>query len=205
MARPRSFDENEVLDAAMTEFWRRGYAAASTRDLAECMGMCAPSLYNAFGGKRTLFIHALQHYATNAMRTRLRRIETGSAGLALIRAYFSELLTNIHDDPERRGCFIINTALEVAPHDEEISAAVVSYLGEVRSFFERGIRSAQQLGETPAALNASEVADTLLGVMLGISVLGRTSQDHARFEAMLSPVFTLLQSHTPAATKKGTP
>ncbi|MEJ2124606.1 MAG: TetR family transcriptional regulator C-terminal domain-containing protein [Alphaproteobacteria bacterium] len=96
-------------------------------------------------------------------------------------------------DPERRGCLIINTALEVAPRDEEIAAAVATYLGEVRAFFERAICAAQSAEETPATIDAADAAEMLLGLMLGIRVLGRTSQDRAAFDAMLRPVFALLQ------------
>ncbi len=193
MARPRAFDEKKALDAATEEFWRHGYAAASTRDLAECMGMCAPSLYNAFGDKRALFIRALEHYATQTTRARLTRLEATYDSGARVRAYFDEAIAKMLDDPERRGCLIINTALEVAPHDREIAAAVTTYLGEVRAFFERAIHAAQARGETPTAINTAEAAETLLGIMLGMRVLGRTVQDRATFEAMLAPVFTLLQ------------
>ena len=74
MARPRAFQEDEVLDSAIECFWRRGLEATSVRDLAEHMGLNGPSLYNAFGDKRTLFARALERYATRTMRERIARL-----------------------------------------------------------------------------------------------------------------------------------
>ena len=76
MARPRSFDETTVLDAALGGFWGRGYEATSIRDLTAAMGISGPSLYNAFGDKRALFAEALDHYCRTRTHPMLRRIES---------------------------------------------------------------------------------------------------------------------------------
>lgn len=73
VARPRTFDGDKVLDAAIACFWSRGLEATSVRDLAEHMGIRGPSLYNAFGDKRALFARALERYATRTMRERITR------------------------------------------------------------------------------------------------------------------------------------
>jgi TetR/AcrR family transcriptional repressor of nem operon len=75
MARPKTFDENATLDAAIDCFWQRGYAATSMRDLTEAMGIGGPSLYNAYGGKRELFVRALERYLDRSMRSRIARLE----------------------------------------------------------------------------------------------------------------------------------
>ena len=68
MPRPREFDEAAALEAAMECFWRRGYEATSLRDLTASMGLTAPSLYNAFGGKQELFSRALERYLDRTTR-----------------------------------------------------------------------------------------------------------------------------------------
>jgi AcrR family transcriptional regulator len=67
MARPREFDETAALEAAIACFWSRGYEATSVRDLAENMGLSAPSLYNAYGDKHALFVKALERYLDHSM------------------------------------------------------------------------------------------------------------------------------------------
>src|ERR1700687_5700303 len=61
--RPRSFDSDKALDAAMQVFWRKGYEGASLSDLTDAMGINRPSLYAAFGDKEALFRKALDRYA----------------------------------------------------------------------------------------------------------------------------------------------
>ena len=128
MSRPRSFDETDVLEAAIDCFWARGLEATSVRDLAGRMGINGPSLYNAFGDKRSLFMRALEHYAVRSMRERIGRMERLPDPKAAIATFFGELISASLADPDRRGCLIVNTALEVAPHDPEIEILIAAYL-----------------------------------------------------------------------------
>jgi Bacterial regulatory proteins, tetR family len=79
LARPRAFDDDKVLDAAINCFWQRGLGATSVRDLTAEMGINGPSLYNAFGDKHAVFARALQRYAERSMRSTIRRLESGLA------------------------------------------------------------------------------------------------------------------------------
>src|SRR5262249_19249611 len=67
MARPRKFDEAQVLRAAMDQFWTAGYAGTSLDNLTEITGLGRGSLYGAFGDKRTLFLRALRDYCCRAI------------------------------------------------------------------------------------------------------------------------------------------
>src|ERR1700688_4630074 len=62
IGRPRGFDRDAALDAAMLLFWRKGFAATSMNDLCDAMGIRSPSLYAAFGSKETLYLEAIGHY-----------------------------------------------------------------------------------------------------------------------------------------------
>ena len=75
MARPREFEEDAVLDAAMECFWNRGYEATSMRDLVEKTGITGASLYNAFGDKRALYERALDRYVEGSVADRMKRCE----------------------------------------------------------------------------------------------------------------------------------
>jgi len=77
LARPREFNGDNALDAAVDCFWSRGMRATSVPDLAAAMGSNGPSLYKAFGDKRTLFFQALERYAERSMRSLIQRLENG--------------------------------------------------------------------------------------------------------------------------------
>src|SRR5580692_5396413 len=60
--RPRGFDRDAALEAAMLLFWRKGFSAASMNDLCDAMSIRSPSLYAAFGSKEALYLEAVEHY-----------------------------------------------------------------------------------------------------------------------------------------------
>lgn len=194
MARPREFDEEEVLDAAVECFWRRGLESTSIRDLAEASGVNQPSLYNAFGGKRELFAQALERYATLRMRERIRRLEQKHPPKEAIRAFFRELVSHTLSDPDRRGCLIVNSALEVAPHDAELRAVIASYLGEIEAFFGRCVNQLRESGDLSSGLDPKDAARLFLGVLLGVRVAARAKPERALLEGMIRPALALLDT-----------
>jgi AcrR family transcriptional regulator len=71
-------------------------------------------------------------------------------------------------DGDRRGCLLVNTALEIAPHDPELGAEVAAHLGEIEAFFRRVIAAAQAEGSVPPDRDPADLARLLLGVTLGV-------------------------------------
>ena len=126
MARPREFDEDAVLNAAMGCFWERGYAATSVRDLAAEMGITGPSLYNAFGDKRALFRRVLERYVQHSTHARIARLKSSLPPKEAVTAFITEIVEHSLDDRDRRGCLLVNSALEIAPHDAEIGAEIAA-------------------------------------------------------------------------------
>lgn len=196
MGRPRSFDEEKVLEAAARCFWARGYEATSIRELSDRMGIGGASLYNAYGDKRTLFAAALEQYCNSSMRERIRRIEGGANGVAAIEAFFADVIEKTVSDSSRRGCLLVNASLEVAPTDSELSDLISGYFSEIRSFFKRNIELSQTRFETPRTLCAQRHSEHLLCVLVGIRVLGRANAHRQALEAAALPA---LQSLNPPA------
>jgi TetR/AcrR family transcriptional repressor of nem operon len=197
MGRRRSFDEAKALEAAAECFWSRGFEATSVRELTGSMGIAGPSLYNAFGGKRGLFTAALDHYCSRSMRERIARLEAGTKGAAAIEAFFRDVIERSLLDEERKGCFLVNAALEVAPHDARLAEAISGYVAEIRGFFQRQIEKAQACGETSPALDPELFASHLLSVLMGIRVLARCCPDRSFLEAAAGVALERLR--TPSA------
>ena len=158
MPRPREFDETAAVQSAINCFWQRGYEATSMRDLAASMGMSAPSLYNAFGDKQRLFARALERYLDCNARDRLRRLKSSLPPKEAIQRFFAEIVDHSINDREHKGCFLVNSALEVAPHQREIGAVIAKQFGEIEAFLKRCILAAQTDGTTPRAVDANDTA-----------------------------------------------
>lgn len=194
MARPREFDEATALEAAMNCFWAQGYELTSVRDLAQQMGITGASLYNAFGDKRLLYRQALHHYLEQTVRDRVARLER-LAPFAAIRTFFDEIVERSVSDKQRRGCMLVNSALELAPYDPEFQKIVAEEMIFIEAFFRRCIEAGQKDGTISAIRPAAELAKLLLSVLLGIRVLARTRPQRPVLEDAATGVLELLKTN----------
>jgi TetR/AcrR family transcriptional repressor of nem operon len=207
MARPREFDEAAVLDAAIEKFWHRGYEATSVRDLADEMNIAGASLYNAFGDKRTLYERSLNRYLDQTFRERIRRLESTLPPRYAISAFLQEIIKRSLTDKQRRGCLLVNSAIESAPHDAQFLGIVATFLEEVEAFFFRSVSKGQANGTVTRAHSAQDLSKSLLGILLGIRVLARIRPERKLLEGLVRPVFGLLdgtdsiQSRGPRRTR----
>jgi TetR/AcrR family transcriptional repressor of nem operon len=196
MARPREFDEAAVLDAAMHCFWAQGYELTSVRELAERMGITGASLYNAFGDKRSLYRRSLERYLEQSVHDRVARLSQ-LPPLQAIREFFSEIVERSVCDQQRRGCLLVNAALEMAPHDAEFREVVVREMSLIEAFFQRCVEAGQADGSIARSRPASDLAKLLLSVLLGVRVMARTRPDRAVLEGAANGVLSVLHNELP--------
>jgi TetR/AcrR family transcriptional repressor of nem operon len=197
MARPREFDEASALDAATQCFWKHGYEATSVRTLADKMGISGASLYNAFGDKRSLFRRTLDHYVECSFGDRVARFEGRLPPREAIQAFFDEIIERSVSDPQRKGCLLVNSALDVAPHDPQFRRVIGKVLLRVEAFFRRCVEAGQRNGTITTAQSAEDLARLLLGVLLGIRVLARSCPKRELLESVVRPVSALFDIRTP--------
>ena len=119
VGRPREFDEEQVLAAAMEAFWRKGYEATSLVDLTAATGLNKASLYRVFGDKHQLFKSALQHYAQTEFQKVAAVVRSDVSPLTNLRAVVDKITS---DAGSEKGCMMINSLVELAPHDAEVNA-----------------------------------------------------------------------------------
>ncbi|HEV7961034.1 MAG TPA: TetR/AcrR family transcriptional regulator [Actinoplanes sp.] len=178
MARPRKFDEAQVLDAVRDEFWARGYAATSLDDLMRATGLGKGSLYGAFGGKRELFLRVLGEYAGQRVDG-ARRALSGD-GPAIDR------LRNVFDPPENpdagagppgRGCLLANSSTELAARDDEVGDCARRTYQAVEDLLAGVIEQAVAEGGLPATTEPRELARLLLAIQQGVEFLGKTGME----------------------------
>jgi TetR/AcrR family transcriptional regulator, transcriptional repressor for nem operon len=191
MARPREFDEEIVLDAAVQCFWDRGYESTSVRDLVERTGITSASLYNAFGDKQALYKRALDHYVEESIVDRIRRCE-GLAPREAISAFFAEILKRSLGDPQHKGCMLVNAALDLAPHNPDLKKIVAGTLIRIETFFRSCVRAGQADGTITQSMSAETLAHHLLGVLMGIRVLARVRPERRLLEGVIAPALALL-------------
>ena len=177
----------------MDAFWTRGYEATSINDLVEATGIHRGSLYAAYEDKRTLFIHALKHYDNEYRRDFLNKIASENRPRDAIVEVFRQVVATAGAGKNRRGCLLVNTALELAPHDREIGRFIKQSLRAVETFFQQRIEAAQQDGSVTSAISAKQTASALLGLLLGLRVLSRSCPDETTMNAIVDQAEQLLK------------
>lgn len=187
----KAYREEEVLEAAMRAFWARGYEATSIAELVKVTGINRGSLYAAFDDKRGLFLRVLAHYDVHHRAGFLKEIARSSAPRAAILEVFRRAAAQSGDLP--RGCLLVNTALEVAPHDSEIADLVNKRLRAVEDFFCKQIKAGRKAGSLRADLAPRRTAQGLLGLFLGLRVLCRTDPQNVEAQAILSHAKRMLR------------
>ena len=169
----KAFDTYDALEKAMEVFWAKGYEATSMTDLTTAMGINKGSLYNAYGGKEKLFIKALSKYDAERHRKTLATLDAMENPVEAIAFLFDALIEQSQSDRDRKGCLLVNTALELPAHNEKVSTLVASSLEEIESFFRRQIARARTRAQLPDNVDPDATAKGLLALVMGLRVLAR--------------------------------
>lgn len=184
MSRPRSLTDATVLDRAIGVFWRHGYADASLRDLTRATGLSAAALYHRFGDKDGLFAASLEHYADEGLTARLADLAADADPLAAISRFFAEIVALSADDPDRLGCFLVNSVLDGGAMSAQARTLAWTRLSEVEAFFRERLAALRLRGGGLEALDPVTMAENLLAIVLAIRVFARLAPDRARLERL---------------------
>ncbi|MGW2563045.1 TetR/AcrR family transcriptional regulator [Streptomyces sp. NPDC001514] len=173
MARPRQFDEEEVVRTARDQFWSVGYKSTSMDDLSAVTGLGRGSLYGAFGDKHALFLRALDSYNSDALGA--WRTTLGGPGPALpkLERHVRNVTEGINSDVERRGCMMAKIAAELSSVDEAVAERIAAVVRELHGALRRCIAQAQAEGSLDADADADGLASLLLAVLRGVEALGK--------------------------------
>jgi TetR/AcrR family transcriptional repressor of nem operon len=185
MARPRTFDEEQVLDAICECFWAKGYEATSIDDLMDATGLGKGSLYGAFGGKHELFVRVFGDYCTEVVADVRRELEGSDAGAyKRLRAHVRAMAASSAAKENRRGCLLARATAEVADRDPEIAQIALRAFEGIRQAIVTCIEQAQRHGDIPAGADAGRLAGMLLAVLRGMESLGKAGMDSGSLRAI---------------------
>jgi AcrR family transcriptional regulator len=169
MGRPRGFDEDAALEAAMRIFWEKSYEGATIADLTEAMGINRSSMYAAFGDKESIFRRVMERYSTERMtyiRQALDRSSLREVVAGLI--YGTAEFLSIPDNP--RGCLLIQGALACGTEAEHVKLAMVDWRKGGETALKKRLQRAQSEGELPSEIQPGDFARYLSSIMAGLGV-----------------------------------
>ncbi|SEN96516.1 transcriptional regulator, TetR family [Actinacidiphila rubida] len=192
MARTKEFDPATALQAAMELFWRRGYEATSMADLVEHLGIARASIYATFGSKHQLYLRALRSYGETRDPALLDELSQPGPALPAVRALVRRFAAEAAADDVRRGCFVTNTAVELAPHDPAAARRVEASWDHLEAGLTAALLRARAQGELPAGRDPRLLARMLLVLLQGIRVVGKAGGDQDRARDAAEQALALL-------------
>jgi TetR/AcrR family transcriptional repressor of nem operon len=173
--RPRTFDTDEALAAAMRVFWRRGFRATTTRDLEDELGLGQSSISAAFGTKSDLADAALARYVGMIRRALLVPLRESDDGLAAIDRFLGDL-SDWHCADGGRGCMLGRFMCEGVASEPKIAARIREYRDELHAALGGALARAAAAGEIPAE-RVDERRDLIVAVVLGMNLAVQAGYD----------------------------
>jgi TetR/AcrR family transcriptional repressor of nem operon len=189
----KQFNVDETLTRAMEAFWAHGYEATSMRDLVDATGVNRASLYATYGDKRELFLSALRKYDEEVRQRTLSDLSQNLAPADAIRAIFDKVIDQTCRTNANWGCFMVNTALELAAHDVQIAQMVNQAQDGAEAFFLATIRKGQASRDFNPEGDAERLARQALAAFLGLLVMVRSRPDAAHLVAVRDGVLASLE------------
>lgn len=173
MARPKEFEEVDVLEKAMYLFWQKGYYQASIQDLVDTMGINRASLYGAFADKHNLYMKALERYRQQDVSEILLLFNRNLPAKQFFEALFDNVIVGLTDDPDRKGCFITNATLEMLPDDQEVQALVSTNISFLQEIFIEILNNSLEVNELNNKILPVETANFLISQIYGLRMVGK--------------------------------
>jgi AcrR family transcriptional regulator len=183
--RPRAYDAQLALQRATEAFWRAGYAGTSMEALTAATGMNKPSLYAAFGDKRSLYFAALKLYWQTAFASMRKALsEPRNLEDALLRVYDGALSIYFAGDGSARGCFVVGTAVTEAAEDREIRSSLLAGFLTFDNDFEARFRTAREQGQLRGNRDPAALAILATATLHTIAIRARAGVPRARLREL---------------------
>jgi TetR/AcrR family transcriptional regulator, transcriptional repressor for nem operon len=192
MARTKDFDEDEVLAKAINLFWRKGYNGTSMQDLVDTLGISRSSLYDTFGDKHQLYLKALESYQQAETAKRNSILDKPIPAKTAIRQLLDLTILELINDKQHKGCFLINAAVETAPHNKEVNTIICRNEQALETAFYEVILRGQKSGEISTKQDARALARLIFNTIVGFRVTGKSATDKSVFEDIVRLTLSVL-------------
>jgi AcrR family transcriptional regulator len=181
--RPRLFNENKAIDAAMKVFWVKGYEGASYAALSKAMSMNTPSIYGAFGNKEELYLRAIDRYAEVYCKPAFMlfdQAKTCREGLE------SLLYRRIKDfaDKEHPGCLVMTVLTDAASQSLKFEAKLKALVEAFDAITTKRLQRGIEEGDLPAKTNPKVLARIILNLIIGFTVRARAGESERALRSL---------------------
>jgi TetR/AcrR family transcriptional regulator, transcriptional repressor for nem operon len=193
MARTKVFDEDLILDKAMNLFWKKGYNATSAQDLVDGLGISRSSLYDTYGDKHSLFVKALKQYRKERIDPVINGLDKAEDIEAYIRNVFEAVKTEALSEEHLKGCFMVNSAVELAPVDDDVATIANSIMLDTENAITKAIKKGQEQGLFTTTHSARSLARFIFNSLNGLRVTMKFDVSKKMFDDIVNVCLSALK------------
>jgi TetR/AcrR family transcriptional repressor of nem operon len=186
--RPKEFDEEQALQAAMEVFWKRGYDNASCSELLNAMGINAGSMYATFGDKQTLYERAFDSYCRTNFASVLGILNGDGSPLENVRK-----LVSCWRNMDCKGCLVLNTLIEFGSESKGVGKLAKKVVGRLRQEFEEKLTAAKDAGELSKTADPKELAAFLVNTAQGLNVSAHAGVGKEAMQGVVKTTLAVLR------------
>ena len=176
MGRSKSFDPKVTLDKAMEIFWKQGYYATSMEDLVNGLGINRASLYDTYGGKRELYMAALEKYRTSKMNMVAEHFKKDMTPLQVISTFVHGMI-DVDSSGGHKGCFMRNSIVEMCGQDKQVRKLALDTEKSAQASLGKLLSKGQEMGEITKIVTAEELSRYLYSAMSGLCITAIYKKD----------------------------
>jgi TetR/AcrR family transcriptional regulator, transcriptional repressor for nem operon len=194
MGRPQVFNEDIVIDKALSVFWQKGYSGTSTRDLIDATGISNGSFFNSFGDKGTLYFKCLQKYDAVYITALESLLNKSISFKEKIKTVLLEVTKKSPGKDSYEGCFFFNTSIDNGVEDADIMHLAMDIHKRIENAFVSAIEMAKTHNEISNEIKSLPLAQYLFNIVTGLRVLLLNSPAQSAIDNIISSTLELLPS-----------
>lgn len=193
MARTKVFDEETVLNKAVNLFWKKGYNGTSAQDLVDELGISRSSLYDTYGDKYQLFKSSLLQYRKQFAGALIEISDKSDDFEKTLKDIFKYVVTESLQEKCSKGCFMVNSSVELAPHNSEIAEIVNANMQDVEDALFRLIKKGQEAGQFSNSHSPRSLARFIFNAISGLRVASKSGADKKVFDDIVKVTLSVLR------------
>lgn len=178
MARPQQFERDDVLDKALSVFWKKGFESTSVQDLVDVTGLNRGSIYLAFGDKAELFAEVMEHYTINAptkpLAEALNDSDSSTNMRTVIVSFFNALVKRARADQDQKGCLLTNTSAGFYGCNDAMTEWVRDAFSRLEDVLCALVKRGQDQGDITCTDKPRAIARSLVASGQGLNVMARS-------------------------------
>jgi TetR/AcrR family transcriptional regulator, transcriptional repressor for nem operon len=193
MARTKVFNEEVVLNKAVDLFWEKGYNGTSAQELVDGLGISRSSLYDTYGDKFQLYKSSLLQYRKQFGGSMIAMIDSSTDFEKTLKEIFHYVVTESLQEKCSKGCFMINSTIELASHNQEIAKIVNDNMQDIEDALFRLIKKGQKAKQFSKSLSPRSLARFVFNTISGLRVASKSGADKKVFDDIVKVTLSALK------------